>query len=178
MVADTMDEVTSTITKAVGVINIGASMGDYQAQYTNAISGKILEALNTVDLRNLALTVDTSSLAGCICGCYCDTSDGRGKNVYQQHPFSIPHLVFTAAMDAATAQMDGWIASLKQLGWQESAIADIESRRSAYMDTYYQAIARGAGIEYLPAQHGLVVWHRLLGVSVAIVAISAGKRAD
>ena len=140
MLADTMDEVSSTITKAVSVINIGASMGEYQAQYTAAISDKILEALNSVDLRNLGLAVDTSSLAGWAAAANAIQTMAGVKTAINN--ILDPASELSTEMDVANAQMDGWIESLRALGWQESAVADIESKRSAYLDTYYQAIAR------------------------------------
>lgn len=55
-----------------------------------------------------------------------------------------PASELSKAMDTASAQMDTWISSLKALGWQESAIADVESKRLAYLEQYQTAITRSA----------------------------------
>ena len=53
-----------------------------------------------------------------------------------------PTSELTTTLNAATAQFDSWIERLRDLGWQEEAIAGIEAKRAQYMFEYANALKR------------------------------------
>lgn len=139
LISDTMGEMTTSITKAISIINIGSSLGDYQEQYLAAVSGKVLAALNSIDTSGLGLTVDRSSVAGWQTAY---TAIQTWESVQDSleavlHPAS----ELSSAMESARSQFDGWLNSLRALGWQESAIAKIESQRAEYLEKYRAALS-------------------------------------
>lgn len=144
MVSNTMDEVEDSITKAMRVVGISNSMGDYATKYTDAVGGKILDALNSMDLSSLSgrLTVDKTSLTGW-------SSAYVAIQAFDNVQTSIDSILeptnemFTA-LNAANKQMNSWIDTLEQLGWQEAAIQDVEEKRYAYLQRYSDSLARGA----------------------------------
>lgn len=154
--ADTMPEVTKAITDAMSFMALGANLGEYQDDFNAAISGKLLEALNQMDTSGIALDIDKSSLAG-----WQDAAEalhGWQEVTNALDEILDPTSELESSLQAATTQFDGWIDRLKDLGWQESAIAEIESRRAQYMNEYASALKRASeqdlNLRTMSLQHG------------------------
>lgn len=138
--ADTMPEVTKALTDAMGFAALGANLGEYQDDFNAAISDKLLEALNQMDTSSIALDIDKSSLAG-----WQDAADalqGWQEVTDALDEILEPTSELESSLQAATTQFDAWIDRLEDLGWQESAIAEIEARRAQYMNEYASALTR------------------------------------
>lgn len=141
-IADTFDEVSEAITDAMSFVALGANLGEYQDDFNSAISGKLLEALNQMDTSGIALTIDKSSLAGW-------QNAAAALQGWQEVTNALDEILeptseLESSLQAAITQFDGWIDRLKDLGWQESAIAEIESRRAQYMNEYASALKRAS----------------------------------
>lgn len=138
--ADTMPEVTKAITDAMSFVALGANLGEYQDDFNAAISDKLLEALNQMDTSGIALDIDKSSLAG-----WQDAAEalqGWQEVTDALDEILEPTSELESSLQAATTQFDAWIDRLEDLGWQESAIAEIEARRAQYMNEYASALTR------------------------------------
>lgn len=138
--ADTMPEVTKAITDAMSFVALGANLGEYQDDFNAAISDKLLEALNQMDTSGIALDIDKSSLAG-----WQDAAEalqGWQEVTDALDEILEPTSELESSLQAATTQFDAWIDRLEDLGWKESAIAEIEARRAQYMNEYASALTR------------------------------------
>ena len=140
MIADTFDEVSEAITDAMSFVALGANLGEYQDDFNAAISGKLLDALNQMDTSGIALDVDKSSLAGW-------QKAAAALQGWQEVTDALDEILeptseLESSLRAATTQFDAWIDRLEDLGWKESAIAEIEARRAQYMNEYASALTR------------------------------------
>lgn len=140
MIADTFDEVSEAITDAMSFVALGANLGEYQDDFNAAISGKLLDALNQMDTSSIALDIDKSSLAGW-------EAAAKALQGWQEVTDALDEILeptseLESSLQAATTQFDAWIDRLEDLGWQESAIAEIEARRAQYMNEYASALTR------------------------------------
>lgn len=141
-IADTFDEVSEAVTDAMSFVALGANLGEYQDDFNAAISGKLLETLNQMDTSGIALDIDKSSLAGW-------QKAAAALQGWQEVTDALDEILeptseLESSLRAATTQFDAWIDRLEDLGWQESAIAEIEARRAQYMNEYASALTRAA----------------------------------
>lgn len=139
-IADTIPEIAKAITDSVNFVALGANLGEYQDDFNAAISGKLLDALNQIDTSGIALDVDKSSLAGW-------EAAAKALQAWDEVDTALntilnPTSELAAALNKATVQFDGWIERLRDLGWQEEAIAGIEAKRAQYMFEYANALKR------------------------------------
>ena len=138
--ADTVPEIAKAITDSVNFVALGANLGEYQDDFNAAISGKLLDALNQIDTSGIALDVDKSSLAGW-------EAAAKALQGWQEVTDALDEILeptseLESSLQAATTQFDAWIDRLEDLGWQESAIAEIEAKRARYMNEYASALTR------------------------------------
>ena len=139
-IADTIPEIAKAITDSVNFVALGANLGEYQDDFNAAISGKLLDALNQIDTSGIALDVDKSSLAGW-------EAAAKALQAWDEIDAALQEIInptseLTTTLNAATAQFDSWIERLRDLGWQEEAIAGIEAKRAQYMFEYANALKR------------------------------------
>lgn len=139
-IADTMPEVAQAIMDAMSYVALGANLGEYQDDFNAAISGKLLDALNQIDTSGIALDIDKSSLAGW-------QKAAAALQGWQEVTDALDEILeptseLESSLRAATTQFDAWIDRLEDLGWKESAIAEIEARRAQYMNEYASALTR------------------------------------
>ena len=139
-IADTVPEIAKAITDSVNFVALGANLGEYQDDFNAAISGKLLDALNQIDTSGIALDVDKSSLAGWEVA-------AKALQAWDEMDTALnailnPASELTTTLNTATAQFDSWIERLRDLGWQEEAIAGIEAKRAQYMFEYANALKR------------------------------------
>lgn len=139
-IADTIPEIAKAITDSVHFVALGANLGEYQDDFNAAISGKLLETLNQMDTSGIALDVDKSSLAGW-------EAAAKALQGWQEVTDALDEILeptseLESSLQAATTQFDAWIDRLEDLGWQESAIAEIEAKRARYMNEYASALTR------------------------------------
>lgn len=139
-IADTVPEIAKAITDSVNFMALGANLGEYQDDFNAAISDKLLEALNQMDTSGIALDIDKSSLAGW-------QNAAAALQGWQEVTDALDEILeptseLESSLQAATTQFDAWIDRLEDLGWQESAIAEIEARRAQYMNEYASALTR------------------------------------
>ena len=139
-IADTIPEIAKAIMDSVNFVALGANLGEYQDDFNAAISGKLLDALNQIDTSGIALDVDKSSLAGW-------EAAAKALQAWDEIDAALQEIInptseLTTTLNAATAQFDSWIERLRDLGWQEEAIAGIEAKRAQYMFEYANALKR------------------------------------
>ena len=141
-VADTADELKVAIANSVNFLNIGASFEDekFQKQFYEGIGNRVLDALNGMDTSGLKLNIDKTSVAGW-------QTAAAALEAWDSINASITEIInptseLETQMRAANAQFDGWLDNLRQLGWQEEAIAQVEARRAAYLQKYSDAMTK------------------------------------
>lgn len=139
-IADTVPEIAKAITDSVNFVALGANLGEYQDDFNAAISGKLLDALNQIDTSGIALDVDKSSLAGW-------EAAAKALQAWDEVDTALTAILDPAseletAMSAAQGQFDGWLATLRKLGWQEEAIAGIEAKRASVLQSYASSLTR------------------------------------
>lgn len=159
-VADSADELRTAIGKAVSFLGIGASLGDYQDEFTAVVGEKVLSALNGMDTTGLALDIDKTSLEGWQTAAQAlDSWDSVNAAIAE---IIEPTAALDAQLAAANSQFDTWLAQLRELGWQEEAIAEVEARRSDYLNAYADAARRATeqdlSLRMLALQHGSDSW--------------------
>lgn len=159
-VADSADELRTAIGKAVSFLGIGASLGDYQEKFTAVVGEKVLSALNGMDTTGLALDIDKTSLEGWQTAAQAlDSWDSVNAAIAE---IIEPTAALDAQLAAANSQFDTWLAQLRELGWQEEAIAEVEARRSDYLNAYADAARRATeqdlSLRMLALQHGSDSW--------------------
>lgn len=142
MLADTTDEIMTSISKSMQFFNVGESLGDYSGEFTQAVSGKVLDMLNSMDTSGMRLDIDKSSLAGW--GVASQAVAAWNEVDAALESILRPTSELDAALGAAKTQFDGWLDSLKALGWQQEALAEIEKERLIYMQQYSSALTRSA----------------------------------
>lgn len=159
-VADSSDELQAAISGAISFLGLGASLGDYQDDFEAAVGDSLLATLNTLDTSALALDIDKASLEGW-------QTAAQALAAWDSINAAITEVIEpTAALDqqlaAANVQFDTWIAQLRELGWQESAIAEVEARRADYLNAYADAARRATeqdlSLRMLALQHGSDSW--------------------
>lgn len=139
-VADSADELRTAISGAISFIGLGANLGDYQDDFEAEIGDKILAALNTMDTSGLRLNIDKTSLQGWQTAVAAlDAWDSINATIKE---IIDPTAELDAQLQTANTQFDGWIAQLRELGWQESAIAEVEAKRSVYLQQYADAVRK------------------------------------
>ena len=139
-IADTIPEIAKAITDSVNFVALGANLGEYQDDFNAAISGKLLDALNQIDTSGIALDVDKSSLAGW-------EAAAKALQAWDEVDTALTAILDPAseletAMSAAQGQFDGWLATLRKLGWQEEAVAGIEAKRASVLQSYASSLTR------------------------------------
>lgn len=139
-IADTFEEVSEAITDAMSFVALGADLGEYQDDFNAAISGKLLESLNQMDTSGIGLDIDKSSLYGW-------QQAAGALQAWNEIDAALQEIInptseLTTTLNTATAQFDGWIERLRELGWHESEIAKIEEKRAQYMFEYANALKR------------------------------------
>ena len=139
-IADTIPEIAKAITDSVHFVALGANLGEYQDDFNAAISGKLLDALNRIDTSGIALDVDKSSLAGW-------EAAAKALQAWDEVDTALTAILDPAseletAMSAAQGQFDGWLATLRKLGWQEEAVAGIEAKRASVLQSYASSLTR------------------------------------
>ena len=139
-IADTIPEIAKAITDSVNFVALGANLGEYQDDFNAAISGKLLDALNRIDTSGIALDVDKSSLAGW-------EAAAKALQAWDEVDTALTAILDPAseletAMSAAQGQFDGWLATLRKLGWQEEAVAGIEAKRASVLQSYASSLTR------------------------------------
>lgn len=139
-IADTIPEIAKAITDSTNFMALGANLGEYQDDFNSAISGKLLDALNRIDTSGIALDVDKSSLAGW-------ETAAKALQAWDEVDTALTAILDPAseletAMSAAQGQFDGWLATLRKLGWQEEAVAGIEAKRASVLQSYASSLTR------------------------------------
>lgn len=139
-IADTIPEIAKAITDSVNFVALGANLGEYQDDFNAAISGKLLDALNQIDTSGIALDVDKSSLAGW-------EAAAKALQAWDEVDTALTAILDPASelettMSAAQGQFDGWLATLRKLGWQEEAVAGIEAKRASVLQSYASSLTR------------------------------------
>lgn len=139
-IADTMPEVAQAIMDAMSYVALGENLGEYQDDFNAAISGKLLDALNQMDTSGIALDVDKSSLAGW-------EAAAKALQAWDEVDTALTAILDPASelettMSAAQGQFDGWLATLRKLGWQEEAVAGIEAKRASVLQSYASSLTR------------------------------------
>lgn len=139
-IADTIPEIAKAVTDSVNFVALGANLGEYQDDFNAAISGKLLDALNQIDTSGIALDVDKSSLAGW-------EAAAKALQAWDEVDTALTAILDPAseletAMSAAQGQFDGWLATLRKLGWQEEAVAGIEAKRASVLQSYASSLTR------------------------------------
>lgn len=139
-IADTIPEIAKAITDSVQFVGLGANLGEYQDDFNSAISDKLLDALNRIDTSGIALDVDKSSLAGW-------EAAAKALQAWDEVDTALnaildPASELETAMSAAQGQFDGWLATLRKLGWQEEAVAGIEAKRASVLQSYASSLTR------------------------------------
>lgn len=139
-IADTVPEIAKAITDSVNFVALGANLGEYQDDFNAAISGKLLDALNQIDTSGIALDVDKSSLAGW-------EAAAKALQAWDEVDTALTAILDPASelettMSAAQGQFDGWLATLRKLGWQEEAVAGIEAKRASVLQSYASSLTR------------------------------------
>lgn len=139
-IADTIPEIAKAITDSVNFVALGANLGEYQDDFNAAISGKLLDALNRIDTSGIALDVDKSSLAGW-------EAAAKALQAWDEVDTALTAILDPAseletAMSAAQGQFDGWLATLRKLGWQEEAVAGVEAKRASVLQSYASSLTR------------------------------------
>lgn len=140
--ANTTEEMMSAITKSINFFNVGESLGNFSGEFSQAVSGKVLDMLNSMDTTTMGLDIDKTSLAGWNIAAQAvqawETVDTALQGILN------PVSELDAALGTATTQFDGWIASLRNLGWQEQRIAEVEKERAVYLEQYRTALTRAS----------------------------------
>lgn len=139
-IADTIPEIAKAITDSVNFVALGANLGEYQDDFNAAISGKLLDALNQIDTSGIALDVDKSSLAGW-------EAAAKALQAWDEVDTALTAILDPASelettMSAAQGQFDGWLATLRKLGWQEEAVAGVEAKRASVLQSYASSLTR------------------------------------
>lgn len=139
-IADTIPEIAKAITDSVNFVALGANLGEYQDDFNAAISGKLLDALNRIDTSGIALDVDKSSLAGW-------EMAAKALQAWDEVDTALTAILDPASelettMSAAQGQFDGWLSTLRKLGWQEEAVAGIEAKRASVLQSYASSLTR------------------------------------
>lgn len=138
--ADTKSEIGKALSDSIQYVALGANLGEYQDDFNAVLSDKLLEALNQMDTSGIGLDIDKSSLYGW-------QQAAEALQAWNEIDAALQEIVnptneLTTALNTATAQFDGWIKRLRDLGWQESEIAKIEEQRTRYMFEYANALKR------------------------------------
>ena len=141
-VADTAAEMKTAIANAVNFLAIGESFEDekFKEQFYSGIGNRILDALNAMDTSGLKLNIDKTSVAGWQTAAAAleawDSVNAAINEIIE------PTSALQTQMAAANQQFDGWLAQLRQLGWQEEAIAEVEAKRARYLQQYSDAMTK------------------------------------
>ena len=142
MAADTVDELGQSLTQAFSFFDIGETFKDekVKARFQAQARKQIVDAFADLDFSFLRVDFDKSSFAG-LQRAYAavqawDTVTAGLEAILN------PLSELSTQLNTATTQFDGWIANLRDLGWQEEAIAEIEQRRAQYLHEYATAVTR------------------------------------
>ena len=159
-VADSADELKTAISGAISFIGLGANLGDYQDDFEAEIGDKVLAVLNTMDTSGLRLDIDKTSLQGWQTAVAAlDAWDSINATIKE---IIDPTAELDAHLQTANTQFDGWIAQLRELGWQESAIAEVEAKRSVYLQQYADAVRKATqqelSLRMIALQSGIDSW--------------------
>ena len=142
MAADTVDELGQSLTQAFSFFDIGETFKDekVKARFQAQARKQIVDAFADLDFSFLRVDFDKSSFAG-LQRAYAavqawDTVTAGLEAILN------PLSELSTQLNTATTQFDGWIANLRDLGWREEAIAEIEQRRAQYLHEYATAVTR------------------------------------
>ena len=140
--ADTVDELGQSLTQAFSFYDIGETFEDekLKAQFQAQAQKQIVDAFADLDFSFLRVDFDKSSFAG-LQQAYAavrawDTVAAGLEAILN------PLSELSTQLNTATTQFNGWVANLRDLGWQEEAIAEIEQRRAQYLHEYATAVTR------------------------------------
>lgn len=129
----TVDELAASLQDIFSISDIIGQMeaGDAQTAIASWFQQQVVSAFQGIDLSFLRVNFEQTTYSG-IQKAY------AAVQAWQQVQSSIdavlnPVSEFDAQMRTLDAQFDQWIATLRELGWQEQAIMEVESRRAAYM---------------------------------------------
>ena len=140
--ADTVDELGQSLTQAFSFYDMGETFEDekLKAQFQARAQKQIVDAFADLDFSFLRVDFDKSSFAG-LQQAYAavrawDTVAAGLEAILN------PLSELSTQLNTATTQFNGWVANLRDLGWQEEAIAEIEQRRAQYLHEYATAVTR------------------------------------
>ncbi|HJB65182.1 MAG TPA: tape measure protein [Candidatus Mailhella merdavium] len=142
MAADTVDELSGALKSAFDYHDFGAQLftDDALTEFQAGAREQIEKAFADLDMSSLRVDFDQSSFAGL-------QQAYAAMQAWEQVTEGLESILnpaseLEAAMSAATVQFDSWIDSLRSLGWQEEAIAEIEAKRAQYLNEYAMAAMR------------------------------------
>lgn len=144
MAADTVDELSGALKSAFDYYDFGAQLftDDALAEFQAGAQAQIAKAFADLDMSSLRVDFDQNSFGGL-------QQAYAAIQAWEQVTAGLKSVISPASelettMAAATAQFDGWIDSLRSLGWQEEAIAEIEAKRARYLEEYRDAVVRAS----------------------------------
>lgn len=139
---DTVDELSTALKDVFTAYDMGETIQDedlkkaYQAKMQELIES----AFDGIDLSFLRVDFDQNSFAG-LQQAYAAVKAWEEVDKAIED-FLNPASEFETQMDAIESQFDAWIDMLKQLGWQEEAIAEVEQKRIKYIQKMQEELER------------------------------------
>lgn len=130
---DTLDELTSSLEDMFGLYDLSANLQDegLRKAFQGWAQKAIAKAFADIDLSFLRVDFDKNSFAG-LQNAYAATKAWKAVEDGINAVIA-PASEFETAMQGASDQFDQWLDNLKQLGWQEDALAEVEAKRSRYL---------------------------------------------
>ena len=142
LAVDTVDELSTALKDVFAAYDMGETIQDEDLKkaYQTKMQELIEAAFADIDLSFLRVNFDPKTFAGM-------QQAYAAVQAWDQVTESLENVLnpaseFETQMDAAKVQFDGWIDTLRQLGWQEEAIAEIEAKRIDYMKKYQDQLER------------------------------------
>lgn len=130
---DTLDELTKSLEDMFGLYDLSANLQDEEIRrsFQSWAQKAIAQAFSDVDLSFLRVDFDRDTFAG-LQQAYAATQAWKAVDEGIRGVLA-PASEFETAMHDASRQFTDWIASLRELGWQEEALMEIEQKRADYM---------------------------------------------